>query len=430
MKGSSKFMEKLNLSKLKVNSAKSYLFIMLPQELITNPTFDDIHYGSKILYGMMLNRSGLSATNPDFIDKSGDVFIIYTIEQVMETMRCSNKTAVNMLKQLENIGLIEKKRRGQGKASLIYVKDFSTLNAEFSTEDAGFSTENENGNLQKCENYTSENVKFTFHDVNFLHTSHINQKNQNLSEIESIYQAEVHDNDLRLSNKDDKHNFDDNSYINLNFDNLKHSFYDKTNDVEEIRNLIFEVISSRERTFRIGRKNLPDYEVKSALRKLDNRHIAEVLNSLNNREGIKNYKNYLLTSLYNISNKTFFDTEAIKRNVRENIDYDNLLNDYVDDANILNSLYRIVVETLSSHKKTLRIGKKELPIELICDVFNRIDRRHVEDVLISFNNSTRTVKSPHSFFQTALYNSVFEVSDLYSLDLKNQLHKKFGINPK
>jgi len=76
----------------------------------------------------MLSRASLSATNADdFTDDAGRLYIIYTIEQVMADMRCSTKTAVKMVKQLDDIGLIEKKRQGQGKPSILYVKDFNTV---------------------------------------------------------------------------------------------------------------------------------------------------------------------------------------------------------------------------------------------------------------------------------------------------------------
>jgi hypothetical protein len=105
----------------------SLAYLTVPKEIMDNPAFDDVDYGSKLLYGLMLNRTSLSATNPDFIDDKGNIYIIYTVEQVMEDMRCARQTAVNMLKQLDDVGLIEKHRRGQGKPSIIYVKDFSSI---------------------------------------------------------------------------------------------------------------------------------------------------------------------------------------------------------------------------------------------------------------------------------------------------------------
>jgi hypothetical protein len=128
-------MKKLNLSYLTPNSARAYNFYLIPKELIDNPIFDGIDYGAKILYSLMLNRASLSTVNAnDFSDDNGNIYIIYTVEQVMADIRCSTKTAVKYLKDLDDIGLIEKKRRGQGKPSIIYVKDFSTANAQLSTE--------------------------------------------------------------------------------------------------------------------------------------------------------------------------------------------------------------------------------------------------------------------------------------------------------
>jgi len=126
-------MDKLELKNLTANTARSYSFYQIPREIIDNPAFDGIDYGSKLLYALMLNRASMSSRNRDFIDENGDVFIIYKIEEIQENMRCGSQLAVKMLKQLSDIGLIEKKVRGQGKPMLIYVKNFDlsqSLNSE------------------------------------------------------------------------------------------------------------------------------------------------------------------------------------------------------------------------------------------------------------------------------------------------------------
>ena len=50
------------------------------------------------------------------------VFIIYTVEELMEDFGCSNKTAIKLLRELEQSDLIVRQRQGLGKPSLIYVK--------------------------------------------------------------------------------------------------------------------------------------------------------------------------------------------------------------------------------------------------------------------------------------------------------------------
>lgn len=118
-------MKKLQLDYLRPETIKErkYEFYKIPKPLIDHEAFYDLDYGAQILYCRMLNRASLSAVHTkDFTDKVGRLYIIYTVEQIMEDMRCARRTTIKMLKKLEDIGLIEKKRQGQGKASIIYVK--------------------------------------------------------------------------------------------------------------------------------------------------------------------------------------------------------------------------------------------------------------------------------------------------------------------
>lgn len=66
----------------------------------------------------------LSAKN-DWRDSNGRVYIIYTLNEIQNALNCKDKKATKLLNELEkNAKLIERKRLGQGKPSLIYVKNF------------------------------------------------------------------------------------------------------------------------------------------------------------------------------------------------------------------------------------------------------------------------------------------------------------------
>ena len=78
---------------------------------------------AKTLYGILLDRMSLSAKN-GWLDEQGRVFIIFTIEDVKRALCCADNKATKLLRELEKFGLIERKRRGQGKSSLVYVKNF------------------------------------------------------------------------------------------------------------------------------------------------------------------------------------------------------------------------------------------------------------------------------------------------------------------
>ena len=100
--------------------ADLFSFYRLPKALFVDPRFRGISAESKILYGLLLDRMGLSVKN-DWTNDTGRVYIIFTTEEIMEALYCADNKATKLMKELEGVGLIERKRRGLGKPSLIYV---------------------------------------------------------------------------------------------------------------------------------------------------------------------------------------------------------------------------------------------------------------------------------------------------------------------
>lgn len=80
----------------------------------------------KVLYGLMLDRMALSIRHQWF-DEEGKVYIIFTVEQVIQYMNCGRDKAMKTLAELDTkkgIGLIERVKQGFGKPDIIYVKNF------------------------------------------------------------------------------------------------------------------------------------------------------------------------------------------------------------------------------------------------------------------------------------------------------------------
>ena len=106
------------------NHADQFTFYRIPKLLFTEPSLRCISAEAKILYGLLLDRMGLSAAN-GWLDDQGRVFIIYTIEEMMEQLGCAEQKTAKLLSELEKkVGLIERRRQGLGKPNLIYVKNF------------------------------------------------------------------------------------------------------------------------------------------------------------------------------------------------------------------------------------------------------------------------------------------------------------------
>ena len=101
-----------------------FAFYRIPKALFQEPRFQSLSIDAKTLYGILLDRMSLSAKN-GWLDEQGRVFIIFTIEDVKRALCCADNKATKLLRELEEFGLIERKRRGLGKPSLVYVKNFS-----------------------------------------------------------------------------------------------------------------------------------------------------------------------------------------------------------------------------------------------------------------------------------------------------------------
>ena len=86
------------------DQADLFSFYRIPKLLFTDPRFRNLSTESKTLYGILLDRMSLSARN-GWRDEDGRVYIIFTVEEIRESLSCGNKKAISLLDELENNGL-------------------------------------------------------------------------------------------------------------------------------------------------------------------------------------------------------------------------------------------------------------------------------------------------------------------------------------
>lgn len=106
-------------------SSELFSFYRIPKLLFQDSRFQPLSTDAKTLYGILLDRMSLSVKN-HWLDEQSRVYIIFTTEEIMEALSCANQKACRLMLELEkDAGLIERKRQGLGKPSLIYVKNFA-----------------------------------------------------------------------------------------------------------------------------------------------------------------------------------------------------------------------------------------------------------------------------------------------------------------
>ena len=259
-------------------AGKLFSFYRIPKALFQEQRFQNLSTDAKTLYGILLDRMSLSVRN-EWFDKKGRVFIIFTIEDVKRTLRCADNKATRLLRELEKFGLIERKRRGQGKPCLVYVKNFS---AESSKE-----------SVKNRDNDDSCGSKIACQDP---------VKSRGIKKKEN--KTEMNNTNLILSDESEKMKnrelLEEYFSYSLEIDLLLRLCPDDEDTLYQIVDLLVDTCATNRKLLHIAGDDKPAEVVRNRFMKLNADHIRFVLKCLaENSSPIRNMKQYLLASLYN-----------------------------------------------------------------------------------------------------------------------------------
>ena len=255
-----------------------FSFFRIPKALFQEQRFQDLSTDAKTLYGILLDRMSLSVKN-EWFDKKGRVFIIFTIEDVKRTLRCADNKATRLLRELEGFGLIERKRRGQGKPCLVYVKNFSAESSKESVKNRD--NDDSCGSKIACQDpVKSRGIK----------------KKENKTEMNNTNPI-LSDESEKMKNRELLEEYFSHS---LEIDLLLRLYPDDEDTLYQIVNLLVDTCATNRKLLRIAGDDKPAEVVCSRFMKLNADHIRFVLKCLaENISPIRNMKQYLLASLYN-----------------------------------------------------------------------------------------------------------------------------------
>ena len=310
--------------------AEQYSFYRIPKMLFTAECFRGLSCEAKVLYGLMLDRMGLSIRNR-WIDEEDRVYIVFTVEEIAGLMDCGMQKAVKLVRELDankGIGLIEKKRLGLGKPNVIYVKNFMLKDDHnFSGQDnihaaglrAAETEEASNKNLpeEKSKECTLGTVKKENQEL--LKSQFKNDEFHNSGMMKTTIQEfpKSQSNNTEFNNTD----FSKTDPINLHPSDVigqmgryrdaiqKNISYEcflegrdcQREELDELVELMVDVMMMPDyAALRIAGVERPAVVVKERFLKLEHSHIAYVLGCLwANTSKVGNIRSYLLTTLYN-----------------------------------------------------------------------------------------------------------------------------------
>ena len=255
-----------------------FSFYRIPKALFQEQRFQSLSTDAKTLYGILLDRMSLSAKN-GWLDEQNRVFIIFTIEDVKRSLCCADNKATKLLRELEEFGLIERKRRGLGRPSLVYVKNFSADSSKT--------------RFQNRENHESGGFKSASQDPA---KPRCNKTDKNNTEMNETYPFNSEETDGMSQREQLEKYFSQSLEVEL----LLRLCPDDEDIIYQIVDLLVDTCATKRKMQRIAGDDRPAEVVRSRFMKLNADHIKFVLKCLaENSSPIRNMKQYLLASLYN-----------------------------------------------------------------------------------------------------------------------------------
>ena len=255
-----------------------FSFYRIPKALFQEQRFQSLSTDAKTLYGILLDRMSLSAKN-GWLDEQNRVFIIFTIEDVKRSLCCADNKATKLLRELEEFGLIERKRGGLGRPSLVYVKNFSADSSKT--------------RFQNRENHESGGFKSASQDPA---KPRCNKTDKNNTEMNETYPFNSEETDGMSQREQLEKYFSQSLEVEL----LLRLCPDDEDIIYQIVDLLVDTCATKRKMLRIAGDDRPAEVVRSRFMKLNADHIKFVLKCLaENSSPIRNMKQYLLASLYN-----------------------------------------------------------------------------------------------------------------------------------
>ena len=379
-------MQELQFDYYRGMEAEQYTFYRIPKVLFTAECFKSLSCEAKVLYGLLLDRMSLSIKNRWF-DEEDRVYIIFTVEDVMELLNCSRQKAIKNLAELDSekgIGLIEKKRLGLGRPNVIYVKNFIIKESPEQEE-----KEPENAvNTQKYENHTSRSMENELQEVPKLYFKEY--ENQTSGSMKNRLQ-EVPESNFK-------------KYENQTSGSMK--------------NRLQEVPKSYSNDTDINKTDLSDTEFsETEYSKTDLNDTDSGMSAIHPNPIPSN------PSILDRAPDVMEEMDAYRDIIREHISYECFQDGRYHRREDVDELVELMVEVmmLPDHG-TVRVAGVDKPTAVVKNRFMKLNHEHIEYILTCLGANTTKVGNIKAYLLTTLYNAPMTISNYYTAEVNHDLY--------
>lgn len=106
--------------------------------------------------------------------------------------------------------------------------------------------------------------------------------------------------------------------------------------------------------------------------------------------------------------------EIYREIIKDNIDYDILIHDNRFDTDRIDEIVDLILETVCTARKTLRIAGDDYPAELVKSKFLKLNSSHIEFVLDCMKQNTTKVRNIKQYLRAVLFNAPSTIDNYYT----------------
>ena len=114
------------MERYKLGDIDNERFYLLPKSLFLNPDYTGMSITAKVLYALLRDRMKLSERN-QWADDNGEIFLLFTQEEIQSVLQISHPTCVKAMKQLQAYGLIDVIRQGVQRPNKVYIRKLKSF---------------------------------------------------------------------------------------------------------------------------------------------------------------------------------------------------------------------------------------------------------------------------------------------------------------
>ena len=114
--------------------------------------------------------------------------------------------------------------------------------------------------------------------------------------------------------------------------------------------------------------------------------------------------------------------EIYREIIKDNIEYDILIQDPKMDKDRLNEIVDLMLETVCTARKTIRIAGDDYPAELVKSKFLKLNSSHIEFVLDCMRENTTKVRNIKQYLKAVLFNAPSTIDSYYTALVNHDLY--------